>query len=304
MIINTDKTFEYLTDVRNGKIKEGIKLDVPEIDQYLRYKPSNFNVILGHANVGKTTVILYLMLCYTQKHNLKWLIFSSENEPHSIIRKLVEFLEQKPINKIDNETFKKHFEYVVDHFKVVSNDTLHTYRTLLEFARSFKKDFDYQGLLIDPYNSLTKDDEMIKKLGGHEYDYQATTEMRMFAKKYGVSIWLNTHANTQALRFKHPIGHEYVGHPIPPLASDVEGGGKFVNRADDFIVIHRYVQHPNEWMFSDIHVRKVKEVETGGRPTPIDAPIRLKSIVNNVGFTVGDTSILKTELTNPKNVPF
>ncbi len=304
MIINTDKTFSYLTDVRNGKVKEGIKLDVPEIDQYLRYKPSNFNVILGHANVGKTTVILYLMLCYTQKHNLKWLVFSSENEAHSIIRKLIEFLEQKPINKIDNETFKKHFNYVVNHFKVVSNDTLHTYRTLLEFARSFKKDFNYQGLLIDPYNSLTKDDEMLKKLGGHEYDYQATTEMRMFAKKYGISIWLNTHANTNALRIKHPIGHEYVGHPIPPLASDVEGGGKFVNRADDFIVIHRYVQHPNEWMFSHIHVRKVKEVETGGRPTPIDAPIRLKSIVNNVGFTVGNTSILKTDLTNPKNVPF
>ncbi len=57
-------------------------------------------------------------------------------------------------------------------------------------------------------------------------------------------------------------------------------------------------------MFSHIHVRKVKEVETGGRPTPIDSPIRLKSMINNVGFTVDDTSILKTELTNPKNVPF
>lgn len=304
MLINTNNTFEYLTNVRNGEIKEGVKLDIPDIDQYLRFKPSNFNVVLGHANVGKTTVILYLMLCYTQKHNLKWLVFSSENEAHSIIRKLVEFLEQKPINKIDEKTFKKHFDYVIEHFKVVSNDTLHTYRTLLEFARSFKKDFDYQGLLIDPYNSLSKDDEMMKKLGGHEYDYLATTEMRMFCKKEKVSIWLNTHANTNALRIKHPIGHEYVGHPIPPLASDVEGGGKFVNRADDFIVIHRYVQHPNEWMFSHIHVRKVKEVETGGRPTPIDAPIRLKSIVNNVGFTVGDTSILKTDLTNPKNVPF
>ncbi len=304
MLINTEDTYAYLTNVRNGTIKEGVKIGIPDIDQYLRFKPSNFNVVLGHANVGKTTVILYLMLCFTQKHNLKWLVFSSENEPHSIIRKLVEFLEQKPINKIDEETFKKHFDYVVKHFKVVANDTLHTYRTLLEFARAFKKDFDYQGLLIDPYNSLSKDDEMMKKLGGHEYDYLATTEMRMFCKKENVSIWLNTHANTNALRIKHPVGHEYVGHPIPPLASDVEGGGKFVNRADDFVVIHRYVQHPNEWMFSHIHVRKVKEVETGGRPTPIDSPIRLKSMINNVGFTVDDTSILKTELTNPKNVPF
>lgn len=304
MIINTDNTFDYLQQVRSGEIKEGIKLDIPDIDQYIRFKPSNFNVVLGHANVGKTTVILYLMLCYAKKHNLKWLVFSSENEPHSIIRKLVEFLEQKPINKISDEAFKKHFDYIVKHFKVVNNDTLHTYRTLLEFARSFKKDFDYQGLLIDPYNSLSKDEELMKKLGGHEYDYLATTEMRMFCKKYGVSIWLNTHANTNALRIKHPVGHEFCGHPIPPLASDVEGGGKFVNRADDFLVVHRYVQHPTEWTYSHIHVRKVKEVETGGRPTPIDSPIRLRSIVNNVGFEINGTDALPTEIKDPNIVPF
>jgi len=304
MIINTENTFDYLQQVRSGEIKEGIKLGIPYVDQYIRFKPSNFNVVLGHANVGKTTVILYLMLCYTKKHNLKWLVFSSENEPHSIIRKLVEFLEQKPINKISDEAFKKHFDYIVRHFKVVNNDTLHTYRTLLEFARSFKKDFDYQGLLIDPYNSLSKDEELMKKLGGHEYDYLATTEMRMFCKKYGVSIWLNTHANTNALRIKHPVGHEFCGHPIPPLASDVEGGGKFVNRADDFFVVHRYVQHPTEWTYSHIHVRKVKEVETGGRPTPIDDPIRMRSIVNNVGFEINGVDALPTEIKDPNNVPF
>ncbi len=304
MLINAKDTYEYLQDVRKGTIREGVKLDVPEIDQYFRFKPTNFNVILGHANVGKTTVILYLMLCYTQRHNVKWLVFSSENEPHSVIRKLVEFLEQKPINRISDEVFKKHFDYVIEHFKVVSNDSLYTYRTLLEFARSYKKEFDYQGLLVDPYNSLTQDNEMVGQLGGHQYDYLATTEMRMFCKKEKVTIWLNTHANTAALRYKHPIGHEYVGHPIPPLASDVEGGGKFVNRADDFVVIHRYVQHPTEWMISHLHVRKVKEVETGGRPTPIDNPIKLRSIVNNVGFTIDNNSILKTELTDPKNVPF
>ena len=76
MLINAKDTYEYLQDVRKGTIREGVKLDVPEIDQYFRFKPTNFNVILGHANVGKTTVILYLMLCYTQRHNVKWLVFS------------------------------------------------------------------------------------------------------------------------------------------------------------------------------------------------------------------------------------
>lgn len=304
MIINTSETFQYLKDIRSGKLKEGIKLDVNEIDQYIRFKRGNFNVVLGHANVGKTTVILYLMLCYTKKHDIRWLVYSSENESHSIIRKLVEFLEQKPINKIDDETFKKHFDWVTERFKIISNDTLHSYRTLLEFARSYHRQNPIDGLLIDPYNSLIKDEEMMSKLGGHEYDYLATTEMRMFCKKEGISIWLNTHANTAALRWKHPVGHEYVGHPIPPLASDVEGGGKFVNRADDFIVIHRYVQHPTDWTQSHIHVRKIKEVETGGRPTPIDDPIKMRSIVNNVGFTIDGVPVLPNELQDPSKVPF
>ena len=58
------------------------------------------------------------------------------------------------------------------------------------------------------------------------------------------------------------------------MASDVEGGGKFVNRADEFMVVHRYTQHETDWIFTDIHIRKVKELETGGRPTPLDQPIQ------------------------------
>ena len=95
MLINLNETQKKLDDIRSGKTKEGLKLNIPAIDEYIRFKHSNFNVILGHANVGKTTVILYLMLLYTKRFNLRWLIFSSENEPYSILRKLVEFFRSK-----------------------------------------------------------------------------------------------------------------------------------------------------------------------------------------------------------------
>ena len=103
-----------------------------------------------------------------------------------------------------------------------------------------------------------------------QYDYEAASSLRQWAKQRDVAIWLNTHAVTQALRMKHAAGHEYAGHPIPPSSADIEGGGKFVNRADDFMVIHRYIQHPTEWMYNHIHIKKVKEVETGGRPTSME----------------------------------
>ena len=112
MLIDVKNTTRYLDDIRSGKIKEGLKLDINEIDQYIRFKPANFNVILGHANVGKTTLILYLMLLYTKKHKLRWLIFSSENEPYSIMRKLIEFLDLNPLNKVSEENYKKHIDYL------------------------------------------------------------------------------------------------------------------------------------------------------------------------------------------------
>ena len=164
---------------------------------------------------------------------------------------------------------------------------------MLDLCKVIKDAWNYQGLLIDPYNSLIKDSKLISSVGGHEYDYQATTELRIFAKKNDISIWVNTHANTSALRMVHRIDHEYAGFPIPPNAADVEGGCKVVNRADDFLVVHRYIQHPTEFMYSLVHVRKVKETETGGRPTSIDEPIRLKALRNNVGFSIKNISVLK-----------
>lgn len=292
MLIDYNKVKDKLNDVRLGNVKEGLKLGIPELDEYIRFKPGNFNVILGHANVGKTSVILFLMLSYSLKHGLRWMVYSSENEAYSIIRKLVEYLDHKPINRITEEAFEKHTEFIYDHFKIVDAQRMYTYKEIINLASAVKDAWDYQGLMIDPYNSLIKDASILKSLGGHEYDYQATTEFRVFAKKTGVSIWLNTHANTEALRKLHRPDHEFAGHPMPPWAADVEGGGKFVNRADDFWVIHRLIQHPQLFMYSHLHVRKVKEIETGGRPTSIDNPILLRSVINNVGFSINDEDVI------------
>lgn len=304
MTINYPETIEKLRQIRNGSIKEGLKLDIPDIDEHIRFKPSNFNVILGQANVGKTSAVLFLMLCYSIKHKKKWLVFSSENEPHSIVRKLVEYLANKPINLIEELEFIEYTDFIDDYFKIISPDKLYTYRDLLGLAKSYKDAWDYDGFMIDPYNSIVKDPELMKSIGGHEYDYQATTEFRIFCKKNKISIWLCVHANTGAIRMLHRIDHKYAGFPLPPQAGDVEGGAKFVNRADDFWVVHRYVQHPTDFMITQIHVRKVKEVETGGRPTPMDFPVPLKSVINNVGFSIWDKNILQKIEEETKAISF
>lgn len=291
-----------ILDVKYGRVKEGLKINIPEFDEHIRFKPANFNVIIGHANVGKTTVILYLMCMYTIKHNIKWLIFSSENTSTSVARKILEFARNKAIQQMTDDEIEYGLAWVLQHFKIIDVDKLYTYKDLLKEAKEIHSEWQYDGLLIDPYNSLAKDKELMRNVGSHEYDYQVSSEMRLFCKENNISIWLNTHAVTEALRRVHPKEHEYAGLPVPPNMADVEGGGKWGNRADDVFTIHRYTQHPTDWMISEIHVRKVKEVETGGRPTSIDAPIKLRMMPNNIGFTYAGINLLQAK--NIKGLDF
>jgi|TARA_B100001094_G_scaffold74985_1_gene71372 archaellum biogenesis ATPase FlaH len=292
MIINSSEIFKRLLDIKHGRVKEGLKIGVPDIDEYLRYKQGNFNLLIGHANVGKTTVILYLFVIWALKHKKRFLIWSSENTPQSIQRKIVEFKMRKPITKAEDADIKDALEWSDTYFKIIDVEELYTYKELLEEAKDIKDAWDYDAILIDPYNSLIKDKQLYKEVGGHEYDYQVSTEFRLFAKRNNITLFLNAHGVTEALRRMHPKGHEYEGLPMPLNIASVEGGGKWGNRCDDLICIHRYTSHPTDWIYSNLLVLKIKEMETGGRCTPFDEPIKLKMEKNNIGFTFMDKDLL------------
>jgi len=157
MILNIKQQVEKLQKIRNNEIKEGYSLGIQEFDEYFKLKSGSFNVVLGHSNTGKTTTILYVMLLYSVKHNLRWLIYSSENEAYVVIRKLVEFLESKPINKVEEVDFVQRIKWIDAHFKIIDPNTLFNYKKLLNLAEEIKKAWDYEGFLIDPYNSLMID---------------------------------------------------------------------------------------------------------------------------------------------------
>lgn len=293
-IANIQDLKEKLYDVKYDRIEQGKGLGVEEVDEFLRFKKGSFNICVGHANTGKTTVILYLMLAYAMKHDLKWLIFSSENSDYSIARKLLEFRTNTPIQKLPDARIEQELNWIYDHFKIMTVNKLFSAFDLMEDAKAMKEAWDYDGMLVDPYNSLIKDPKILREVGGqHEYDYRIASEMRLFCKEQNITMWVNAHGVTQALRQKHPSDHQFAGLPMPCSMADVEGGGKWGNRADDVISVHRYTGSPDRWMVSDIHVLKVKETETGGRPTAIDAPISLRMGMGNTSFTVAGQDLIE-----------
>ena len=290
MLINFEKHLKKLNDIRAGNVNEGLRLGIDRLDNHFRLVYGNLNFILGHANTGKTHLVFYLMFLYSLKHNVRWLVFSSENEPYALIRKLIEFAEGKPINQIATQDFKKHYDWVFNYFKFVDTEKAYTYKDLLQLATAVKKAWDYQGFLIDPLNSLKKN--IPKNSNSYEYSYESLTDIRIFCKQYNITTWICVHAVTEALRKKHPQGHYYANQPIPPMASDSEMGGMSINRADDFLIIHRYIYHETDWIYSNLYSAKVKNQELGYKPTPIDDPVKFRSILNNVGFEIDGKNLV------------
>ena len=274
-----------LMDVKHDRIPQGLGLGLPEIDEHIRFKRGSFDVVVGHANTGKTTVVMYLMTALSIKHDLKWLIWSSENTGYSIARKVVEFKTGKTLQQLSERQITETMLWVNKHFQIIDVKSLYTMGDLLKEAKEIYSKFKFDGMLIDPYNSLIKDKALLRSVGGHEYDYQIASELRLFCKEWDVSVWLNAHAVTESLRRVYPREHDNAGLPMPPNMADVEGGGKWGNRADQVYTIHRMTQHKTEWMISEIHVRKVKETESGGRPTGIDSPVCLRMTPGACGFT-------------------
>ncbi len=278
-ISSDDEDFRWIDDYSQGKVQVGLDTGDPKLDEHFRYK-KEFVVVNGHSNVGKTTTMLYLIANSAIRHGWKWVLYSSENRTASVKMTLMQFAMGRKVADMTYAERKQAYEWVGKHFIIISNNQVYSYSDIILFMEKVMRQTPIDAIFVDPYNSL-KLDMRNTSIGVHDYHYEAASEFLTFSKANNVAVWLNMHAVTEAQRRK---GDDDL--PIAPYAEDTEGGGKFVNRADCFITIHRKVQAPDPSIkkMSEIHVRKVREVETGGSPTPLDAPYRLVMNLGHTGF--------------------
>ena len=264
-ISSDDEDFRWIDDFANGKIQVGLDTGNELMDKHFRYK-KEFVIVNGHSNVGKTTMMLYLMVNAARRHNWKWVVYSSENRTASLKMTLMQFAMGRKVGDMSYAERKQAYKWVQEHFTIINNHDVYSYSDIILFMEKVMKQQDVDAIFVDPYNSLKLD---MKNSGIGVHD------------SHNVAVWLNMHAVTEAQRRK---GDD--GLPVAPYAEDTEGGGKFVNRADCFLTIHRKVQAPDPHTrkMSELHVRKVREVETGGEPTPIEEPLKFIFDLSHTGF--------------------
>lgn len=265
---------EKLSLIRTGKNQRGLTTGLPKLDEFFVLKEKNLNLTNGHDNVGKSAVTWYLALLSAMYHNWNWVIFSSENSNEGVMRSLIQFYVGKPMYGeygMNDVEYKEAKTFVKNHFTLIDTDNdYYSYEDILVMLKKLQKIKKYNYCLIDPYNSLRLPDTK-EMPNTHDYHYAALSKMRIFIKQNDIGILLNNHAVTAALRMRD--GDKK--YPVAPQKADTEGGGKFANRADDFLTIHRVLQHPTQYMITEIHVRKVKDTETGGKVTSFDNPYKM-----------------------------
>ena len=285
-VSDEDSDFDWIRKFASGEIPKGLDTGNPRLDQYFRYKPE-FVIINGHSNVGKTTMALYMMVNASRRHGWRWIVYSSENKTAAIKMRLMEFILNTPIDDMTTDERNAAFKWVSHYFKVISNADVYSYMDLIIFAEKLiQYEGNYHGFFIDPYNSLKIQLNQGAAISTHEYHYEAASELLTFANRNDMAMWLNAHSVTEAQRRK---GED--GLPVAPFAEDTEGGGKFVNRSDLFLTLHRRVQAPTseEKRTMEFHVRKVRSQETGGEPTPFDEPFIFRMNVKRTAFESMDT---------------
>lgn len=200
------------------------------------------------------------------------------------MRKIIQFYWGKPLHgkyAMSRNEYLIGKKFAEDHFTIIkAQEDLYNYKDILNMVRKIQKKKNHKYALIDPYNSLKIDLSGFSKLSTHEYHYEAFSEFKAYGQQNNFGWFVNHHAVTSAARAKD--GEKK--YPLAPQKADTEGGQKAPNKADDFLTIHRLTQHPEDWMVTEVHVRKIKDTETGGRTTPLEEPVKFEMYNGGCSF--------------------
>jgi hypothetical protein len=194
-----------------------------KMDEHYRFKENNFEVVLGHDNVGKSTVIWWLAAVSCALLDWKWIIYSSENDSHKVKKKMLDFILGKQSKHASAAAIEKAKKLVDTHFYFIRNDNVVSVFELLEYGQVLcEKDENIKGFMIDPYNSLSLDYKHPKGTGlsSYEYHMRAIGEIRVFSQKF-CSVYVNAHSVTGSRR---GISVDEDGNIKRPQKSDSDLG--------------------------------------------------------------------------------
>jgi frataxin-like iron-binding protein CyaY len=283
----------YLEAVRSGNLQRGKTTGSDALDKYFVFKDSAFIVVVGDSNVGKTTSLLYLNIIAAIVHKEVSVIVAMEDATGKIKRKIMEFYMMKRIENMTSVEYDDAKTFLDTYFILLKGrgGFIKTMPQLLNILYKISDDTKYHMVLVDPYSAFKK--ELTHGQNGHDYDYDIAGDILNFCDRTGARFILNTHTGTESRRKRATDDN---GYKTAPFHEDAEGGGKWTNRADTVIVLHRKVDHIDVGIRTamEFYVSKERDIETGGWITNRDEPVRFFLQKNMSEYLInGEASIVQ-----------
>jgi hypothetical protein len=207
-----------------------------------------------------------------------------ENYSGKIFRDLIQMYVGKAFKTLTDSELTQAEEYIDNHFKIIDNRRRYTPDELIKVFQ----DTGTTNALIDPFNGL-------KMPLNYANNYDVLNNLKLHCKQTKQTIYINAHPATNSGRRGlgfYPETHEWKGHVAPPVKADIEGGKPFGNKADDFIILHRLIKHESMWKFTMLEIDKIKDTDTGGKPTIKDFPLMF-DYNYGLGFKLNGKDVIK-----------
>jgi twinkle protein len=250
-----------LENFRKG-VQQAPKTHFGEMDEFFRWKKGEINLFVGHANHGKTTLVLQMMLTKSVYDGWKWAIFSPENYPAvDFYDDLVEMYVGKWLDNMSEDEYCEAAHFLDQHIFYVYPDDAHDIHSINEKFRYLVLKKGVDGVLLDPFNQL----DHIQKPFQREDQYLSETlkDIKRFSLLNSVSY------NIVA----HPVKQQKdQDRSIPPVDMyDIAGGAMWANKSDNIVSYYRPNHHVDKTSPEvKIYVQKIKRRRTGGKPGDFD----------------------------------
>lgn len=224
---------------------------------YYTMKPGQVTVVTGIPHSGKSPFVNALAMHCMVAHDWRVAWSSPEHLPyHDLAARLIQQFYQSltfsegTMMKMSRAEVMRAVDLLTPKcFFLPASETNATISFVLERCLPLI-DQGLNGLVIDPYGEF----EHRRPSGMTETEYvsQLLTEIRLFARKHAVHVWLVAHPTKIQ---KDDNGNYLIVKPY-----DIAGSAAWFNKPDNILSIHRTLELPD---YTTVHIQKIKFREVG-----------------------------------------
>lgn len=249
-------------------------INAPVLDYHFKMKRNEITLMGGYANMGKSTMILWILLNRAVLYGEKFAIYSPESTPaEEFYLELVEMLAGCDCsalnpNKPNKELFLDYYHFVGEHFffvypEKVKPDTTAIKEAFLELIIKH----NVSGVLVDPFNQIYHDRGKIVR--EDFYLEETLSDFTRFAQQNNVFFLIVAHPTAQIDRdgkdFKAPDMYRF------------SGGAMWANKMHNILMYHRPFSRsePDSPLF-EFTSEKIKKKKIVGKTGTFEAHFNLQ----------------------------